>query len=307
MVNTVFYSTNKRRSPLTASQRGRLFAVVGALGVCGLAAYGIHRLDGGSATQVAPVPVDPFPAKRRVVTAARPIAKGRVIAAGDLSLAAANAGVPPGMLTDTVDAIGRIASADVAAGQPIRQAMLIQASTLALRVPPGFRAISLQTTEEIAVAGLVRPGDAVDVQLVLRGDAISGPTGTRADGDRSEARTLIENVPVLAVGAAMAATASDDGQAQAARTVTLALQPRQVSVFTLARSLGSLYLALRNPGDTATAAANPAVLRDIRGGAWLPPAFAPRSARAPSSSRGRPIQLVVGGDSRTVFVRGDER
>lgn len=179
-----------------------------------------------------------------------------------------------------------------------------QASTLALRVPAGYRAISLQTTEEIAVAGMVRPGDAVDVQLVLRGDTLARPGDLRASGDQSEARTLLANIPVLAVGTIMESGSGNTADAQSARTVTLALKPSQVTEFTLARSLGSLYLALRNPGDAASPDRNRAVLSDIRDGDTRGIAPQRRFAGAISRSPAMPIQLTVGGESRTIYAGG---
>lgn len=165
-------------------------------------------------------------------------------------------------------------------------------ATPSLKVPAGYRAVTLQTTEEIAVAGLVRPGDDVDVQLVLRDDpAASGARG-------GEARALLENVRVLAIGTAMTNDdPADDRTAEPARTVTLALMPRQVSEFMLARSLGSIYLALRHPGDDLS---QPSIARlsDIRTSARPHAAVARREARPASGFR--PIEVMIASEHSAI-------
>jgi pilus assembly protein CpaB len=163
-----------------------------------------------------------------------------------------------------------------------------------------MRAMSIDTTAEIAVAGLVRPGDRVDVQVVYPGeDAIMGARGL----GRSHAQTLLQMVQVLAVGdVVVGAAAPTDGIAGAAaappppaRTVTLALSPEQVSTLSLAKNVGALYLSLRNPNDAEVAIAPiPAIARHA--------APAPRRvARAVQPQHA--IELVVG-DRREVIYSG---
>src|SRR3546814_1148792 len=159
--------------------------------------------------------------------------------------------------------------------------MLPPLSGLAPRVPAGYRAISLQTTDEIAVGGLVKPGDKVDVQLVLRGETLATPGLSPATAS-GEARSLLESILVLAVGTQMTAKEGEGESATPARTVTLALRPDQLSAFTLARSLGAIYLALRNPADAAMPGPARAMLRDIRPGDTAPP---PRIAYRPTPAR----------------------
>src|SRR3546814_6202632 len=86
-----------------------------------------------------------------------------------------------------------------------------------------------------------------------------------------EARSLLESILVLAVGTQMTAKEGEGESATPARTVTLALRPDQLSAFTLARSLGAIYLALRNPADAAMPGPARAMLRDIRPGDTAPP------------------------------------
>jgi len=200
------------------------------------------------------------------------------------------------------EVIGKVATRAVPAGAMIERTAVDTATKLAIRVPVGMRAMSIDTTAEIAVAGLVRPGDRVDVQVVYPGaDAISG---ARGEGS-SRTRTLLQMVPVLAVGETVvgstAAAKTEDGQFSAppppVRTVTLALHPDQVPVLSLAKATGSLSLSLRNPADREAVAVNAAASDPPP--ASTAPALAPRiAAPAPAPARPAPprhsIELVVG-------------
>ncbi|CCA90412.1 Flp pilus assembly protein CpaB [Novosphingobium sp. PP1Y] len=216
------------------------------------------------------------------------------------------------------EVVGKVATRDIRANTLIPRAALGQETKLAIRVPRGMRAVSIETTAEIAVAGLVRPGDRVDVQVVYPGsDAISGARGS----GRSEAETLLQMVQVLAVGETIVGTRQPSGvEAQVssppppARNVTLALSPEQVSALTLARSTGSLTLSLRNPDDEAqielaravssapsTQPARAPVVRNLAA-----PAPAPRP-RAVAKPQPHAIELVVGGNKEVIYSGSGSR
>jgi len=231
--------------------------------------------------------------------AARDIAVGETITPSLVRTAVGDVSRNPTIATPG-EAIGKVATRAIPAGALIDRTMIDARTKLAIRVPVGMRAMSIDTTAEIAVAGLIRPGDSVDVQAVYPGeDAI---TGTRGTG-RSHARTLLQMVPVLAVGelvlgtnAAKASNASNDNNdnalTSAARTVTLALTPAQVSTLALAKHVGTLSLSLRNPDDkdldAVAADAAPAI----------PHEGAHRPVRHRARTRaGSPVQIVIGGHS----------
>lgn len=244
------------------------------------------------------------PALTLLAIAARPIRTGETITATMIRNATADPARQPGAATPA-ELVGKVAIRPIAAGAFIPRDAVDREAKLAIRVPMGMRAISIDTTAEIAVAGLVRPGDRVDVQVVYPGaDAISGARGA----GRSRAQTLLQTVQVLAVGEAVvgAQPSSDGTAASPARTVTLALTPEQVSTLSLAKSTGALTLSLRNPADgeqVAFAAATPRAPAPSP----TPPVAAPMRAVAP---RPRPapqtphmIELVVG-DRRETLLSG---
>jgi pilus assembly protein CpaB len=270
-----------------------------------LVIYGANRLASGKDR---PRPPPAGPVQTFIVTAARPIPRGRPVEVSDLTLASVDA-APPGALVDVEAAVGRVATADIPARQPVTSAALARrggGGDLASLVPVGYRAISIQTTDEIAVSNLLRPGDLVDVQLVI-GDPVLAKGAPAPGGDRSEAGTVLQAVKVVAVGDVVGAV--HGRPAAPSRSLTLAMTPAQVAQFTLARSLGSFYLTLRNPADRAEAPHVVARLGNLRKGA--PPAAgeappvrraAVRRVRTPVPAPERlGVELVVGGERQTLY------
>ena len=321
--------------------RAKFTIGAGVIAAAGFLVLGLRNLGTPQATQTEHVAQQRAELPRQVLlaVAARAIRTGETITANMVRSVAADAVHHP-MAAAPVEVIDRVAATNIPANALIARTALAQESTLAVRVPVGMRAISLDTSAEIAVAGLLRPGDRVDVQVVYPGaDALSGARGS----GRSQAQTLLQMVQVLAVGDAVVGTQPPSRESGAgggeqdarrrsstpapavARTVTLALFPEQVAALSLAKSTGALHLSLRNPHDGA----QPQMARLVSNGplpeapraivAALPPAPPPvsprpvRTAGAPPSQSRAPaipraphaIDLVVGG-SRAVIYSGSE-
>jgi len=252
------------------------------------------------------------PPQALLAATTRPIKTGETIAPDMFRSATSSPAEHPGVAT-TAEVFGKVAMRDIAANTLISRSALTPETRLAIRVPVGMRAISIETTDEIAVAGLIRPGDRVDVQVVYPGeDALSG---ARRDG-RSRASTLLQMVEVLAVGAVVVGEPPDPGGTSAppppARTVTLALVPTQVSTLSLAKNTGTLYLSLRNPEDKGLAEATQAeaapapAARVATAKRRSSPASKAPTAAAPKPAE-RPIDLVVGGRKQTIYSGGPTR
>ncbi|MCR5876685.1 Flp pilus assembly protein CpaB [Phenylobacterium sp. J426] len=172
---------------------------IGVLLGAALIGYGVWRMTAPEPGAVTPAKADA--PTFRVVTAARSISRGQVVSVEDLQTTTVLGAAPPGALTAPADAVGKVAVADIQPQQLVLSSLISAdpaAAGLALLVPIGQRVISVDTTDEIAVAGFLRPGDIVDIELVLPGDAIA-TRGT--GGDLSEARTLLQNIQVMTVGA----------------------------------------------------------------------------------------------------------
>jgi pilus assembly protein CpaB len=269
----------------------------------GLSLVGLSAIVGYKSLRhqsVAGASAAPAAAALALASAARDIKVGETIEAAQLRTVAGDAAHNPGIATPG-EAIGKVTLRPIPAGALIDRSMLDAQTRLAVRVPVGMRAMSIDTSAEIAVAGLIRPGDSVDVQAVYPGeDAINGMRGT----GRSHARTLLQMVPVLAVGELVLGSnaarnnnaTSDSAITSAARTVTLALTPEQVSALSLARRVGTLSLSLRNPDDKDVGAVPATAIADAAPDAPRPARALPRPARRPLRPAADPaVQIVVGG------------
>ena len=279
--------------------------VAGTLAALLFLILGLRELQQDASAAPAPTrEAKPAPAIL-LAAAARPIQIGETITAAMIRNAIADPARNPSAAT-AAELIGKVATRAIGAGALIPRDAVGGEAKLAIRVPVSMRAISIDTTAEIAVAGLIRPGDRVDVQVVYPGaDAVSGARGT----GRSRAQTLLQLVQVLAVGETIVGAQQASGGTLStppppARTVTLALSPDQVSALSLAKSTGSLTLSLRNPGDAAQVAVATASSRGpdpIPAAPMIQPAAAPQPR--PRAARPHAIELVVG-DRREILYSG---
>jgi pilus assembly protein CpaB len=116
-----------------------------------------------------------------------------------------------------------------------------QRASLSALIGEEMSAVTIQVDEVVGIAGLVLPGDRVDV-LLTRLNAGDGASGTGFT-DR-----LLQNVRVLAVG--QAADQKLDKPA-VVRAVTIEVDAVGSQKVALAAKLGNLSLVLRRAGETA--------------------------------------------------------
>lgn len=290
--------------------KAKLTMAVGLTAASAFLMLGIREMRDGAAMArqqgAAPVAAKAPVPTALLVQAARPIRIGETITAAMVRNAVGDPARFP-LAASAAEVVGKVATRDIAAKALIPRDAVGMESKLAIRVPMGMRAVSIDTTAEIAVAGLVRPGDRVDVQVVYPGaDALSGARGT----GRSRAQALLQMVQVLAVGDIVVGTPPQEGAAPPppARTVTLALTPDQVSTLSLAKSTGGLTLSLRNPADSAqvavavAASSLPEPVQTVVAPMVMPRAAAPVAIAAPKP-RPAPhaIELVVGDRRETIY------
>ncbi|MFE0753673.1 Flp pilus assembly protein CpaB [Inquilinus sp. NPDC058860] len=296
----------------------RAYLVLGGLGAVSLIAYGVYKSSVPVSVVPAPTPTSqPAPVDVKVfgvMTAARFIARGQEITREDVATTSIAGAVPQGARTAVGDVVGKVATADIMPQQLLLDSTISAdpaRAGLAALVPAGYRAISILTNDEIAVSQFVRPGDKVDIQLVLPENVLNNQNGLeQPEGNLSEARTVLQDVLVLTVGstlgdpalaqaagqnAAEPAAGSGGRRGEPSRTISLAMTPEQIAQFALARSLGSFYLSLRGADDLQLIGDNTAKLSDIRGPA--PP------AAAPAPPQKKPIELIVGDKTQLIYPK----
>ncbi|OGX08093.1 MAG: Flp pilus assembly protein CpaB [Omnitrophica WOR_2 bacterium GWA2_47_8] len=123
----------------------------------------------------------------------------------------------------------------------------IPKSSLALRTPPGKRALTVLIDALSAVGGLINPGDYVDIMAHLK---IPSPANLKLPEEKVTA-VLFQNIQVLAVGTNLQATGGYEQQQQArSLNITLAVEPEEAGLLTFAQNNGTLQLVLRAPQET---------------------------------------------------------
>jgi pilus assembly protein CpaB len=147
--------------------------------------------------------------------------------------------------------IGRPVAEKIAQGQPLLWSdfELSRSATsrrLSAAVQKGQRAVTIPVDVAGSLAGMLRPGDHVDV------------LGTFARGQQDWATvTLLQNVLVLATGEQRGggegeAEAPSGGGPRSFNTVTLSVDPEEAELLVFAQQRGPINVALRAQDDGAT-------------------------------------------------------
>ncbi len=147
------------------------------------------------------------------------------------------AAVPGGAFRSTQEVEGKIAKQTFVPGEVLikeRVAEHLGGSTLAAIVEPEMRAITVRVNDVVGVGGFVLPGNRVDV------------VASRRVGDRAEAKTVLQDLKVLAVDET---ASTDKNDPVIVRAVTLEMTPPQAEVLVKAQQEGTVQLTLRNPLD----------------------------------------------------------
>jgi pilus assembly protein CpaB len=138
--------------------------------------------------------------------------------------------LPPTVATDRSRVIGKIARADLHAGQPILLDNLASSDRLSALVPVGMRAVTVALDTVPGLADLLKAGDRVDVVATfdINGGALT--------------KTVLQDVQLLAAGSRTM------GKSERA-SATLAVGPREAERLILAESKGKIHLMLRRSDD----------------------------------------------------------
>lgn len=182
--------------------------------------------------------------KVQAVVAARDLPAGHLLTAEDVSLEHLPQ-MPPGGFASTSLVVGHSTSVEIAKNDVLTPLSLLDG--LAGMLAAGERAVSIKVDEASAVGHKVRPGDWVDIFVVLRQDG--------KEVESTQARMLLPRKKVMAFGAKIQGEAKDEAsknkepQSAVARTAVVAVQVEEVNRLLLAEQQGQVQLALRSPLD----------------------------------------------------------
>ena len=185
------------------------------------------------------------------------VARGKTIKAEMVAKRSyAASSLPFGVVSKLEDAVGRVSTLALRKGVLFENALAPKGSLAGLQgmIPEGKRAFTIRTPNVASgVAGLVQPGDHVDVLLTVDHDEEGEDTGGGA------VVTLLQDIEVLAVdqhldgSVAPPTTEKSKGRTSAApagiKSVTLVASPQDAMRLSLAQSKGTLQLSLRSPGN----------------------------------------------------------
>lgn len=280
----------------------RLVLVVVVL--IGVAAVGLIAV-----VALAPPPAPPPsaqaapPARVTILVAARAVQAGTLLKPEDISAREIPAAeMPDGALRDGPEArlelTGAMVRRTLAAGDVLHLDGVLRPGEngfLAAVLAPGMRAVTVGVDAVSGAAGLIWPGDRVDMILTQAFDESETAPARRVAGE-----TVLPAARVIAVDRhlvqGMQPGAVGDSLRETNRTVTLEVSPEQATRVAVATRLGRLSLALRAAGTPVeeSIAQRPVWGGDVSG------AFNPAGTAA--SGAGASIR-VFGGPGRVEEIR----
>ena len=280
--------------------------VVVLVGVAGLGLLGVIAM---APAPPAPQPqaADAPPARIGVLVAARAVQAGTLLKPEDLAAREMPAAdLPEGAMRDTPEArvefIGAMVRRSLTPGDALRFDGVLRPGEngfLAAVLAPGMRAVTVGVDAVSGTAGLIWPGDRVDVILTQAFDDNDAAPARRVAGE-----TVLIAARVIAVDRhlvqGMQPGQVGDSLRETNRTVTLEVTAEQATRIAVANRLGRLSLALRAAGTPVEERLDQ---RPVWGGD-VSGAFAPAGVATPGGTGGAGSTIrVFGGPGRVEEIR----
>jgi pilus assembly protein CpaB len=143
------------------------------------------------------------------------------------------------------DVVGAVVRRGIIGGEPVTGGRIVRPGDrgfLAAVLQPGMRAVAIGVNPTSGIAGLVFPGDRVDIILTQ-----AVPTG--GSDPRMASETVLENVRVLAIDQVLN---DQSGEPTLGKNATIEVTPKQAEVIAVVSDMGKLSLSLRSLARPAT-------------------------------------------------------
>ncbi len=205
--------------------------------------------------EIAPPPQPPV-AKSSIMVASHAVPTGTLlrpedVAWKDVTAAEIQTGFVLRRHDTATEFVGAITRRGFAADEPFIVTDLVRPNErqfLAAALKPGTRAVSIAVDAPQSAAGLIMPGDQVDIIL-----AQSFTEGSVGEGRRSVAETILRDVRVIAIDQSLSLPAQAPTRPSAPatvegrlpRTVTFEVTEKQAERLIVASQLGRLQLTVR--------------------------------------------------------------
>lgn len=205
--------------------------------------------------------------RMQILVAAKDLKVGKIISPGDFKW---QAWPEDAMFVGAVIRDGQQGSGEavrgkllrsLSEGEPLHMTLVVEddgGEFLAANVAKGMRAVSVPLSKSALADRLMRPGDFVDVLVTYR-VRLNSRSNPEAQSlvNRYATETVIENVRILAIDTndtkAVDEIESDDKKKRKTSskqaTLTLEVNPEQAEGLLLAKTMGTLGIALRSIGD----------------------------------------------------------
>jgi len=235
----------------------------------------------------------------QIMVAARAIVAGNRLQQTDIGWEeVASSAVPAGAVTRSDNSaaqfVGAIALRNMVPGELLTEKSLGRAPdavTLAASLNAGWRAVTIAATAAQTSAGMLLPGDRVDLLLSSTPSGGGGQVSvalpfTQSNGTALGVTTaVITNVRIIAINGSTKAEEGDKDMAKSdaedGGAVTLEIRPEQVGMVLSAATSGQIAISLRSRMDTR---GPPAELE-------IPPAPSIKPAAAAAPAAGDPLAI----------------
>ncbi|WP_376089140.1 Flp pilus assembly protein CpaB [Roseomonas sp. CCTCC AB2023176] len=277
-----------------------LLASAIGIGAVGLQLFAANEPRRAEPVAAAEPPAAPPPARRRVLVAARALPVGTLLKDEDLVVREVSPDLVPldAVLEDgRADLRGALLRRYVDPGASLTRGDVLRPRDrgfLAAVLRADRRAISIGVDAVTGTAGLIWPGDQVDVILTQELNASDAPLSRRVVGE-----TVLADARVIAVDQSFTQGATGtDAVNRIARTVTLEVTAEQAERVAVASRLGRLSITVRSMEVLVAAQAPDAVAAGPVFGADVSQALANSSV-----SQGARMRVIQGEENREVVFR----
>ncbi len=182
-----------------------------------------------------------------IVVAAAPLAFGTQLSPENIKeIPWSTSALPEGAFATAQELLNdgrRMALASIARNEPVMRSKITapgQRAALSSLLDPGKRAVTVRVDDVRGVAGVIQPGDRVDVVL------IRGETQSKSKDGYSD--VILQSVKVLAIDQI---TGERPEQPTIAKAVTLEVSAEDAQKILLATDIGRLSLILRQPAEAS--------------------------------------------------------
>jgi pilus assembly protein CpaB len=167
--------------------------------------------------------------------------------------------IHPDAIRTLDDALGCISLTPFVEGEQLLKSKIVAKGDvkngLAYLIPVGERAMTIAVDDVSGVAGLLKPGDRVDVASVMG-------LPDSSDVETMSSLIVLQDIVVLAVGKNISENSSKNTE-NSSKTVTLAVTVEEAQRLLLANQKGIIRLLLRSPVDNSIVKTNPFEAQDF--------------------------------------------